>query len=53
MAISKARRKSSFAVDGSPIIITEPNPIELAPVLNTTDSARATFKATDPGGFNI
>jgi len=53
MAISKARRKSSFAIDGSPIIITEPNPVEMAPVLNTADSNRQVFKATDPGGFTI
>ena len=53
MAISKARRKSSFTVDGSPIIITEPNAVELAPTLNSTDSNRQVFKAADPGGFNI
>lgn len=53
MAISKARRKSSFTLDGSPIIQTEPANVELAPVLNETDSARTTFRVSDPGGFNI
>ena len=53
MAISRARRKSSFNVDGSPIIQTEPANVILAPVLNSTDSSRQTFRVSDPGGFNI
>lgn len=53
MAISRARRKSTFGGDGSPTIQREPSVIAITPVLNSTDSAQTTFKAKDPGGFPI
>ena len=55
MAISRARRKSTFGADGAPTVLTAPTAITTieSVVGSTADSAQVTYKATDPGGFNI
>ncbi len=52
--ITKAKRKAAFGVDGAPNILTAPIAQSVESGVGTTsDSAQATFKATDTGGFPI
>lgn len=52
--ITKAKRKAAFGADGAPTVLTAPTTIEVEVTAGTTsDSAQVTYKATDPGGFNI
>ena len=52
--ITKAKRKAAFGVDGAPTVLTAPTAQSCESAVGSTDdSAQATFKATDPGGFPI
>ncbi len=53
MAISRARRKSSFGAEEHPLITVNPEDLTVYAALSGGDSARTTIRAKDPEGFNM